>query len=63
MKKAIHFRGLNGIRAFAASAVLIAHIMADLSDFGLNYLADSFNYFEKKFIKMKGKYTSVKSKA
>jgi len=34
MKKVIHFRGLNGIRAFAAFAVLISHVMGDLSHFG-----------------------------
>jgi peptidoglycan/LPS O-acetylase OafA/YrhL len=43
MKKTIHFRGLNGIRAFAAVAVLISHVMGDLSHFGLNYLGKSLN--------------------
>lgn len=41
MKKAIHFRGLNGIRALAAIAVLISHVMGDLSHFGLNSLEKS----------------------
>jgi len=41
MNKAIHFRGLNGIRAFAAVAVLISHVMGELSHFGLNYLGKS----------------------
>lgn len=33
--KIIHFRGLNGIRALAAFAVLISHIFSELSHFGL----------------------------
>lgn len=43
MKKAIHFRGLNGIRAIAALAVLFSHIMGGLSHFGLNQLGKSLN--------------------
>lgn len=43
MKKIIHFRGLNGIRAIAAIAVLISHIMGDLNFFGLNQLGNSLN--------------------
>mgnify|MGYP000938049899 FL=1 len=43
MKKAIHFRGLNGIRAIAALGVLFAHIMGALSHFGLNQLGKSLN--------------------
>lgn len=43
MSKTIHFRGLNGIRAIAAVAVLISHILGGMSDFGLNGLGTSLN--------------------
>ncbi len=35
MKQAIHFRGLNGLRAIAALAVVISHTTLDLQHFGL----------------------------
>lgn len=43
MPKTIHFKGLNGIRAIAAIAVLISHILGDLPNFGLNKLGTSLN--------------------
>lgn len=35
MSKVLHLRGLNGLRAIAAMAVVISHITLDLSSFGL----------------------------
>lgn len=35
MSKVLHFKGLNGLRAFAAIAVVISHITLDLGKFGL----------------------------
>jgi peptidoglycan/LPS O-acetylase OafA/YrhL len=35
-KQVLHLRGLNGIRAIAAIAVVISHISLQLPDFGLN---------------------------
>ncbi|MDO8316023.1 MAG: acyltransferase [Flavobacterium sp.] len=35
MSKVLHLRGLNGLRAIAAIAVVISHITLDLSSFGL----------------------------
>lgn len=41
MTKSIHFRGLNGIRAFAAMAVLIAHTIHKFPLFGLPEIKDT----------------------
>jgi peptidoglycan/LPS O-acetylase OafA/YrhL len=43
MSKAIHFKGLNGIRAIAAVGVMLAHILGDLGQFGLKKLPSSLN--------------------
>ncbi|RDI58371.1 acyltransferase family protein [Flavobacterium glaciei] len=43
MNKVVHFRGLNGIRAFAAVAVLFSHTMGDLKHFGLHSIDTSLN--------------------
>ncbi|MEJ0054762.1 MAG: hypothetical protein WDN75_03410 [Bacteroidota bacterium] len=36
MERTLHFRGLNGIRAIAALAVLFSHATLSLSSFGLD---------------------------
>lgn len=43
MSKTIHFKGLNGIRAIAAVGVMLAHILGDLGQFGLEKLPNSLN--------------------
>lgn len=51
MAKAIYFKGLNGIRA---TVDLISYIF-------VAYL--SFHFFEKRFILLKDKFSTVKSTA
>ena len=78
MNKTIHFRGLNGIRAIAALGVLFAQYIGKFTqDIWYNYIIVfitvfvitlfisylSYNFFELKFIKMKDKFSSVKSRA
>ena len=43
MRKVIHFKGLNGIRAIAAVVVMFTHILGDLGQFGLKKLPSSLN--------------------
>tara|TARA_R110000772_G_scaffold237698_1_gene349604 strand:- start:706 stop:909 length:204 start_codon:yes stop_codon:yes gene_type:complete len=35
MSKVIHFKGLNGLRAFTAIAVVISPVILDMGKFGL----------------------------
>jgi peptidoglycan/LPS O-acetylase OafA/YrhL len=42
--KALHLKGLNGIRAIAASSVVISHVILSLNRFGLTKINDGWDF-------------------